>query len=68
MQNPQTQPWNFYPSFFTDDANKLVYNFTGNVICNDQVKGKAQYFNVTFKNSVGQEKTEQIVIPVIYGN
>ncbi|XP_042246566.1 adhesion G protein-coupled receptor F4-like [Thunnus maccoyii] len=48
----------------TSDGDYLVYSFTANISC--QKSNASQYVNVTFKNTVNQEKSARVDIPVIY--
>ncbi|XP_070782299.1 adhesion G protein-coupled receptor F4 [Enoplosus armatus] len=49
----------------TSDGEHLVYEFNVPVSC--MYTTEAQAVNVTFKNSKGQVKSAQVLIPVIYG-
>ncbi|XP_042245565.1 adhesion G-protein coupled receptor F3-like [Thunnus maccoyii] len=48
----------------TSDGDYLVYSFTANISC--QKSNVSQYVTVTFKNTVNQNKSAHVDIPVIY--
>ncbi|KAF1376295.1 hypothetical protein PFLUV_G00210020 [Perca fluviatilis] len=46
------------------NGGNLVYNFNADVSCH--YTPQAQYINVTFQNTIGQTRSAQVNIPVIY--
>ncbi|XP_067428732.1 adhesion G protein-coupled receptor F5-like [Thunnus thynnus] len=48
----------------TFNGDQLVYSFDAPISCKKSMD--AQYMNVTFKNTVNQEKSQRVDIPVIY--